>query len=174
MHDLPLFWSSGNGLSGSATLFSLFLVWPFPQTMPAFHTSPDKISSAQPNLKWLPKNPQHFCVRCLRVGHVASICSASPRCQYCWAYGHAVVGCKRLRFSRLTVWIPKAPIKQSNRPLDVSYSSSSCSSLVLCSSKKMVNFPVNPLAFLPHGMTMEQGPPGRKARVDMALSGHRH
>ncbi|XP_020186985.1 uncharacterized protein [Aegilops tauschii subsp. strangulata] len=36
----------------------------------------------------------------------------------------------------------------------------------------MANFPVNPLAFLPHGMTVEQGPPDRKARVDMALSGH--
>uniref|UniRef100_A0A453JYF4 DUF7597 domain-containing protein n=1 Tax=Aegilops tauschii subsp. strangulata TaxID=200361 RepID=A0A453JYF4_AEGTS len=47
-----------------------------------------------------------------------------------------------------------------------------CSTLVLCSSKKMANFPVNPLAFLPHGMTVEQGPPDRKARVDMALSGH--
>ncbi|KAM3401002.1 hypothetical protein ACQJBY_005674 [Aegilops geniculata] len=36
----------------------------------------------------------------------------------------------------------------------------------------MANFPVNPLAFLPHGMTVDQGPPDRKARVDMALSGH--
>jgi hypothetical protein len=34
----------------------------------------------------------------------------------------------------------------------------------------MVNFPVNPLAFLPEGMTVDHGPADRKARCDLVVS----
>jgi hypothetical protein len=40
---------------------------------------------------------------------------------------------------------------------------------LLGDSKTMATFPINPLAFLPDGMTIDQGPPNHKVRTDLVV-----
>jgi hypothetical protein len=54
---------------------------------------PPKISLRSQQI-WVKKASHLVCVRCLRVGHLSLVCYSTPRCQYCWRYGHSVTGCK--------------------------------------------------------------------------------
>jgi hypothetical protein len=93
---------------------------------------------------------------------------SAVRCSGCGHYGHLISDCKKTALAKCTKWIPKwhNPIEPS-----IAVQDSPAPDYVLqqtlpakTSITTMANFPVNPLAFLPNGMTIDQGPADRKVR----------
>jgi hypothetical protein len=136
------------------------------------------------------------CSKCLDSGHMASGCTIGWRCRSSKQIGHLAHQCKpkhmiwRVKSQGPTIkaqrkqtrvknkiWVVKGEAdKKGVSPPTSSENRGAVSSLPLpqaivqSPSAAMATFPVNLLAFLPEGMTIDHGPADRKPCIDLVLS----
>jgi hypothetical protein len=135
----------------------------------------------------------HKCLRCGTVAQQPSISDleTTPAAHYnrprkqIWQVKHAQISRKKLNATAKMVWVPKNKKEgddSGNSPATAPTAVSPPSPIttpappthlpeapLLGDSKTMATFPINPLAFLPDGMTIDQGPPDRKVRTDLVV-----
>jgi hypothetical protein len=133
------------------------------------------------------------CAKCFGLNHVARACTLGWRCKGCKHLGHVLSKCPsrptsiwrvktrpssqgQTKNNQQKIWRVKAKetnILRSSRKqtsLAVSTPLPIPQATVQPSPAAMAMFPVNPLAFLPEGMTIDHGPADRKVCTDLVIS----
>jgi hypothetical protein len=117
------------------------------------------------------------CKRCSKIGHIAHDCSVSMRI---WRVKAKLTLLTNSHLSHPKVWVIKQ--KQTKIEANIPPGFDSLTPAIsppllllqatvqLPSSVAMATFPVNPLAFLPEGMSIDQGPADRKVWTDLVIS----
>jgi hypothetical protein len=141
-------------------------------------------------------NSKSSCFKCLAPDHNGHDCHLGWRCKRCKELGHVARSCSSRQLNGPTliwrekiwlgkriqtkeagkIWVVKRHLKgeginlPNNRSSPTSAVSPPLSQTHLPQAAAMANFPVNLLAFLPEGMTVDHGLADRKVRTDLVVS----